>query len=73
MGSTRMAFRAIAWKRGYPLTRLADELGMSATMVSNRVRGVVPWTLPEAIRAAEVLGMTLPEFAAYFPAARKGA
>ena len=73
MGSASMSFRATARARGWPLIRLADELGMSPTMISNRVRGVVPWTLPEAVRAADVLDMTLDEFAAFFQAAGKGA
>ena len=73
MDSASMDFRAIAWERGWSFTSLADELGLTCTQVSNRVHQVVPWRLPEAVRAADVLGMTLPEFAAYFPAGRKGA
>jgi len=73
MDGASMSFRAIARAHGWPLIRLADELGMSPTMVSNRVRGVVPWTLPEAVQASKTLGMTLAEFAAYFPEGRKEA
>ena len=73
MDSASMSFRATARARGWPLIRLADELGMTCTQVSNRVHQVVPWRLPEAVRAADVLGMTLDEFAAFFQAAGKGA
>ena len=73
MDSASMSFRATARARGWPLIRLADELGMSPTQISNRVHRVVPWTLPEAVQASKALGMTLPEFAAYFPADGKGA
>lgn len=67
MDIASMNFRTTARRRGFPLTRLADELGMTRTQISNRVHGAVAWTLPEAIQAARCLGMTLPEFAAYFP------
>lgn len=73
MDSASMSFRATARARGWPLIRLADELGMSPTQISNRVHRVVPWTLPEAVQASKALGMTLPEFAAFFQAAGKGA
>ena len=73
MDSASMDFRAIAWERGWSLTSLADELGLTITQVSNRVHQVVPWRLPEAVRAADVLGMTLDEFAAFFQATGKGA
>lgn len=73
MDSASMDFRAIARERGCSLTSLADELGLTSTQVSNRVHQVVPWRLPDAVRAADVLGMTLDEFAAFFQAAGKGA
>lgn len=73
MDSASMDFRAIAFERGWSLTSLADELGLTCTQMSNRVHQVVPWRLPEAVRAADVLGMTLDEFAAFFQAAGKGA
>ena len=73
MSNCGSRFKAMLKRRGYNMTRLADELGLTRTQISNRVHGAVPWSLPEAVQASKALGMTLPEFAAYFPAGRKGA
>lgn len=73
MSNGGIRFKAMLKRRGYNMTRLADEMGLTSTQVSNRVHQVVPWRLPEAVRAADVLGMTLDEFAAFFQATGKGA
>ena len=66
---TNLAFTALIKSKGYNKQRLADVCGLSKTQMSNRINGANDWRWPEVGKACAALGITLDEFAAYFPAA----
>lgn len=66
---TNLAFTALIKSKGYNKQRLADVCGLSRTQMSNRINGANDWRWPEVGKACAALGITLDEFAAYFPAA----
>ena len=66
--SMGLAFRGLCFQHGYNSKRLAEEIGLSETEISNRIRGVTPWRWPEALAVCKVLGVHLDEFARYYPA-----
>lgn len=63
------AFRALLKSKGYNREKLAEELKLSGNSVGRKYTGKIPWTWPEVCKVCAALGITLDEFAAYFPAA----
>lgn len=53
--------------RGMKMRDLADAIGIGPSVLSSRIHGRTPWTLTEVQRTCKVLGMSLSEFAEYFP------
>lgn len=66
---TNLAFTALIKSKGYNKQRLADVCGLSRTQMSNRINGANDWRWPEVGKACAALGITLDDFATYFPAA----
>lgn len=66
---TNLAFTALIKSKGYNKQRLADVCGLSKTQMSNRINGANDWRWPEVGKACAALGITLDDFATYFPAA----
>lgn len=66
---TNLAFKALLKSKGYNREKLAEELKLSGNSVGRKYTGKIPWTWPEACKVCAALGITLDEFAAYFPAA----
>lgn len=66
---TNLAFTALIKSKGYNKQRLANACGLSQTQMSNRINGANDWRWPEVSKVCAALGITLDEFAAYFPAA----
>ena len=66
---TNLAFTALIKSRGYNKQRLADVCGLSKTQMSNRINGANDWRWPEVGKACAALGITLDEFATYYPVA----
>lgn len=65
---TNLAFTALIKSKGYNKQRLADACGLSKTQMSNRINGANDWRWPEVGKACAALGITLDEFATYYPA-----
>lgn len=66
---TNRAFKALLKSKGYNREKLAEELKLSGNSVGRKYTGKIPWTWPEVCKVCAALGITLDEFAAYFPAA----
>ena len=66
---TNLAFTALIKSKGYNKQRLADVWGLSKTQMSNRINGANDWRWPEVGKACAALGITLDEFATYYPVA----
>lgn len=66
---TNLAFTALIKSKGYNKQRLADACGLSKTQMSNRINGANDWHWPEVGKACAALGITLDEFATYYPVA----
>lgn len=66
---TNLAFTALIKSKGYNKQRLADACGLSKTQMSNRINGANDWRWPEVGKACAALGITLDEFATYYPVA----
>ena len=66
---TNLAFTALIKSKGYNKQRLADVCGLSRTQMSNRINGANDWRWPEVSKVCAALGITLDDFAPYFPAA----
>lgn len=66
---TNLAFTALIKSNGYNKQRLADVCGLSKTQMSNRINGANDWRWPEVGKACAALGITLDEFATYYPVA----
>ena len=66
---TNLAFTALIKSKGYNKQRLADACGLSQTQMSNRINGANDWRWPEVGKVCSALGITLDEFATYYPVA----
>lgn len=66
---TNLAFTALIKNKGYNKQRLADVCGLSQTQMSNRINGANDWRWPEVGKVCTALGITLDEFATYYPVA----
>jgi len=66
---TNLAFTALIKSKGYNKQRLADACALSKTQMSNRINGANDWRWPEVGKACAALGITLDEFATYYPVA----
>ena len=66
---TNLAFTALIKSKGYNKQRLADACGLSQTQMSNRINGANDWRWPEVSKVCSALGITLDEFATYYPVA----
>lgn len=62
-----LAFTTLIKSKGYSREMLADALHLSVTSVSRKAGGKLPWTWPEVGKVCETLGITLDDFAGYFP------
>lgn len=60
-------FRGLCLQHGYNSRRLAEEVGLSATEMSNRVRGATTWRWNEVVAVCRALEIPLDEFARYYP------
>lgn len=67
MSNSASRFKAMLKQRGYNMTRLADEMGLSRSQMSNRVSGTVKWTWSDAIQVTTRLSITFEEFREFFP------
>lgn len=67
MSNGAIRFKAMLKHRGYNLSRLAEEMGMTRTQMSNRVNGAVEWTWSDAIQVTTRLAITFEEFREFFP------
>ena len=45
---------------------LADRLGVSPATISTRLSGRLPWSVPEAVQVAEILGIPLDQLSVFF-------
>lgn len=63
------AFRALLKSKGYNREKLAEELKLSGNSVGRKYTGKIPWTWPEVCKVCAALGITLDEFATYYPVA----
>lgn len=63
------AFRALLKSKGYNRGKLAEELKLSGNSVGRKYTGKIPWTWPEVCKVCSALGITLDEFATYYPVA----
>ena len=63
------AFKALLKSKGYNREKLAEELKLSGNSVGKKYTGKVPWTWPEVGKVCSALGITLDEFATYYPVA----
>lgn len=66
---TNLAFTALIKSKGYNKQRLANACGLSQTQMSNRINGANDWRWPEVSKVCAALGITLDEFATYYPVA----
>lgn len=64
---TNLAFKALLKSKGYNRGKLAEELKLSGNSVGRKYTGKIPWTWPEACKVCAALGITLDEFATYYP------
>lgn len=61
------AFKALLKSKGYNREKLAEELKLSGNSVGRKYTGKIPWTWPEVCKVCTALGITLDEFATYYP------
>ena len=61
------AFKALLKSKGYNREKLAEELKLSGNSVGRKYTGKIPWTWPEVCKVCAALGITLDEFATYYP------
>lgn len=64
------AYKAIKYRMiriGATQRDLAPKMGMSCPTLSSRLTGKVPWSLPEAYKLLEVLGLSKKDIYNYFP------
>lgn len=66
---TNRAFKALLKSKGYNREKLAEELKLSGNSVGRKYTGKIPWTWPEVCKVCAALGITLDEFATYYPVA----
>lgn len=66
---TNIAFKALLKSKGYNREKLAEELKLSGNSVGRKYTGKIPWTWPEVCKVCSALGITLDEFATYYPVA----
>ena len=66
---TNFAFKALLKSKGYNRKKLAEELKLSGNSVGRKYTGKIPWTWPEVCKVCAALGITLDEFATYYPVA----
>ena len=66
---TNLAFKALLKSKGYNREKLAEELKLSGNSVGRKYTGKIPWTWPEVCKVCSALGITLDEFATYYPVA----
>lgn len=66
---TNIAFKALLKSKGYNREKLAEELKLSGNSVGRKYTGKIPWTWPEVCKVCAALGITLDEFATYYPVA----
>ena len=45
---------------------LADQLGVSPSTISTRLSGQLPWSVPEAVQVAGILGIPLDQLSVFF-------
>ena len=45
---------------------LADRLGVSPSTISTRLSGRLPWSVPEAVQVAGILGIPLDQLSVFF-------
>lgn len=64
MDEIRERTSAYCLENGMTNATLADALGMSRSSLYAKLRGLAPWGLEEAVKLAELLGMSVSEFAA---------
>lgn len=64
---TNLAFKALLKSKGYNREKLAEELKLSGNSVGRKYTGKIPWTWPEVCKVCAALGITLDEFATYYP------
>lgn len=61
-GRTRhRRLRGALQSAGWSHTEVADALGISATSVSNKMRGKYPWTIDEAWQLMSIIGISAPD------------
>lgn len=65
--SSRLAFRGLCLQHGYNSLRLAEEIGIAPTVLSDRIRQRTPWRWHEVVAVCKALGIGLDEFARYYP------
>lgn len=63
------AFKALLKSKGYNREKLAEELKLSGNSVGRKYTGKISWTWPEVCKVCAALGITLDEFATYYPVA----
>lgn len=66
---TNLAFTALIKSKGYNKQRFGEACNLSKTQMSNRINGVNDWRWPEVGKVCAALGITLDEFATYYPVA----
>lgn len=64
----KMAFKGLCFQKGLKLWELGEAVGLSLAGIYHRVDGTTPWRFDEAQRVCKALGITLDEFAQYYPA-----
>ena len=62
-----IGFSALLRSKGYNQKRLAEEAEIPPGVLCHRINGRTPWQWPEVGRVCETLGITLDDFAGYFP------
>lgn len=65
--SARLSFRGLCMSNGYNSKMLAEELGISETVLCDRIRGRTPWRWTEVIAVCKVLGISFDDFAKCYP------
>lgn len=66
---TNLAFTAFIKSKGWNQKRLAEAARINPGVFSHRVNGRQDWQWTEVCRVCAALGITLDEFATYYPVA----
>lgn len=66
---TNLAFTALIKSKGWNQKRLAEAARINPGVFSHRVNGRQDWQWAEVCRVCAALGITLDEFATYYPVA----